>query len=96
MAQKDNFAWIGKRLHGSKISFVEAGTWEIVEKITEKACQPPSYHSPPYEAVGVFICKKISGSKAGERAIMKVRIEYDPRTVCAHFKMPILTPQQDL
>jgi hypothetical protein len=91
MASKQQFAWIGKRLHGSQISFDEAGTWEIIEKITEKACQPPDYHSPPYEAVGVFVCKKASGSKAEERAIMKVRMEYELRTACAHFEMSILT-----
>ena len=75
MGREEKYEWIGERLDGSQISFHEAGTWEIIEKLTEKSCQSPGYHLPPYEAIGVFVCKKTSGSNADERAIMKIRVE---------------------
>jgi hypothetical protein len=50
-------------------------TWRLVHKISEKTSRK-DYHLFPYEAVTVYTCEKVDGGDAGQRATMKIRVEY--------------------
>jgi len=50
------------------------GKWRLIHRISDKICQ--ENHAYPYEAVTVYICEKVAVEDAGQRAIVKVRVEY--------------------
>jgi hypothetical protein len=65
---------IAKFLDGKEIKFKDLGTWRLIHKISGKICQ--ENYSLPFEAVTVYICEKMAGKDAGQRAVMKIRTEY--------------------
>jgi hypothetical protein len=69
---------LAKCLEGEDIKFKDPfedlGTWRLINMISEKTCR--DYQAYPFEAVTVYICERVDGEDAGQRAIMKIRAQY--------------------
>lgn len=69
------FLWIGDYFDDHEIPFHDGlGTWHLIRKISEKTCQ--IWHPDPCESVAVYVCEKVGGENAGQKAIVKIRVEY--------------------
>lgn len=68
-------------LNGRLVTFDDGMVWRLVEKLSEKPWEGGEDDDgkifDPYEAHAVYECEQVTGKQPGERAIMKVRIEYD-------------------
>jgi hypothetical protein len=65
---------VAKFLDSKEIEIRGFGRWRLIHRLSGKLCI--EYHAYPFEAVTVYICEKVVGEDAGQRAIVKVRVEY--------------------
>lgn len=70
----EHIAWISGQFLGKDVNFPDNNTtWRLTEVLAEKST---FFDEDPAEASAVFSCVQKKSSKTGDKAIVRVRMQY--------------------
>ena len=72
-----HITWIGDQFRGKVVAFPNNTTWWLIEVLAEKSF---FFDEDPAEASAIFSCVQKKGSKTGDQAIVRVRMQYEAPT----------------